>query len=149
MSHVRDEDIRRGATSDIACLWEASVGVLRRNDAGGWTKAAPDLYPHQWSWDSAFIAIGWAHIDPVRAIEELERLFVRQWATGKVPHIVFDDNAPIGSYFPDWTYWDKRDLTRCSARSSPHQWGVPTSGPCHRAVTDLGDCPGELGRGAD
>ena len=66
-------------------LWAASVDVLRSNDGGGWTKAAPDLYPHQWSWDSAFIAIGWAHIDPLRAVGELERLFARQWATGKVP----------------------------------------------------------------
>ena len=32
--------------------------ILRKNDMGAWTKAAPDLYPHQWSWDSAFIAIG-------------------------------------------------------------------------------------------
>ncbi len=23
-----------------------------------WTKAAPTLYPHQWSWDAAFIAVG-------------------------------------------------------------------------------------------
>ena len=32
--------------------------VLRQNDMGDWTRAAPNLYPHQWSWDSAFIAIG-------------------------------------------------------------------------------------------
>jgi hypothetical protein len=29
--------------------------ILRRNDMGGWTRAAPSLYPHQWRWDSAFI----------------------------------------------------------------------------------------------
>jgi len=128
MSHVRDEDIPRGGTSDIAKLWETSVDVLRRNDAGGWTKAAPDLYPHQWSWDSAFIAIGWAHLDPLRAIEELERLFVRQWATGKVPHIVFNDNAPIGSYFPDWKYWDSV-ISPDAPAGAPH-----TSGLCQPPV---------------
>ncbi len=26
--------------------------VLRQNDMGDWTKASPDLYPHQWSWDA-------------------------------------------------------------------------------------------------
>ena len=41
------------------------------NDMGDWTRAAPDLYPHQWSWDSAFIAIGLAHLDTRRAAELL------------------------------------------------------------------------------
>ena len=40
--------------------------VLRRNDMGGWTKAAPEHYPHQWSWDSAFITIGLAHLNTQR-----------------------------------------------------------------------------------
>ena len=51
---------------------------------------APRLYPHQWSWDSAFIAIGLAHIDAERALRELETLFAAQWADGRVPHIVFN-----------------------------------------------------------
>jgi hypothetical protein len=45
-----------------ADLWTAAAAVLRANDVGGWTKPAPRLYPHQWSWDSAFIAIGLAHL---------------------------------------------------------------------------------------
>ena len=50
--------------------------ILRRNDMGGWTRAAPWLYPHQWSWDSAFIAIGLApHLDTRRAAQELRTLF--------------------------------------------------------------------------
>jgi len=52
--------------------------VLRANDLGGWTKAAPRLYPHQWSWDSAFIAIGLAHLDTRRAAQELRVLFAAQ-----------------------------------------------------------------------
>src|SRR5215210_2147845 len=55
--------------------------VLRQNDMGGWTRAAPNLYPHQWSWDSAFIAIGLAHLDVLRAARELSTLFAAQWAT--------------------------------------------------------------------
>ena len=36
--------------------------VLRQNAMRDWTRAAPNLYPNQWSWDSAFIAIGLAHL---------------------------------------------------------------------------------------
>jgi hypothetical protein len=38
--------------------------VLRRNDMSGCTRAAPDLYPPQRSWDSASIAIGLARLAP-------------------------------------------------------------------------------------
>ena len=107
-------------------LAERAAAVLRGNDAGGWTKAAPSLYPHQWSWDSAFIAIGWAHLSPERALTELERLFDAQWATGMVPHIVFDPAAPPGSYFPDADRWG------CAA--SPAAPPVPTSGICQPPV---------------
>ena len=79
--------------------------VLRRNDMGDWTRAAPDLYPHQWSWDSAFIAIGLAHFNTRRAVRELLALFERQWRTGKVPHIVFNPEAPPHSYFPGPDHW--------------------------------------------
>src|SRR6266700_2887011 len=36
--------------------------LLRDNSNGLITKAAPTLYPHQWSWDAAFIAIGLASV---------------------------------------------------------------------------------------
>ena len=79
--------------------------VQRRNDAGGWTRPGRGLYPHQWSWDSAFISIGLAHLDIRRAARELETPFAHQWPSGKVPHIVFDPRAPAGSYFPGPDYW--------------------------------------------
>jgi glucosylglycerate hydrolase len=79
--------------------------VLRRNDMGGWTRAASDLYPHQWSWDTGFIAIGLAHLDTRRAGRELLTLFEHQWKTGKVPHIVFNPEAPPESYFPGADHW--------------------------------------------
>ena len=41
--------------------------ILRDNSTGLITKAAPTLYPHQWSWDAAFNAIGLATIDLARA----------------------------------------------------------------------------------
>ena len=38
--------------------------LLRGNDLGAMTTAAPLLYPHMWSWDAAFVSIGLA---PLRA----------------------------------------------------------------------------------
>jgi hypothetical protein len=63
------------------------------------------LYPHQWSWDSAFIAIGLARIDQHRAQLELATLFGAQWQDGRVPHIVFDPDTPADAYFPGPRFW--------------------------------------------
>src|SRR5918992_1462276 len=49
--------------------------ILRANDMGGWTRAAPTLYPHQWSWDAGFIAVGLTHLNTRRAAAELLGLF--------------------------------------------------------------------------
>ena len=37
--------------------------VLDFNWTGEYTMPGPKLYPHQWSWDSAFIAIGYSRYD--------------------------------------------------------------------------------------
>src|SRR3712207_1284293 len=95
---------RRPPIADADEMAARAAEVLRRNDLGGWTKAAPTLYPHQWSWDSAFIAVGLAHLDTRRAARELETLFAAQWATGKVPHIVFNPEAT--TYFPGPERWN-------------------------------------------
>ena len=105
-----------------------ATGVLRRNGLKAWTKPAPSLYPHQWSWDSAFIALGLAHVDNRRATDELESLFRGQWSTGKVPHIVFDPEAPPRSYFPDAERWNS------SALSEDAPSGKRTSGLCQPPV---------------
>jgi glucosylglycerate hydrolase len=52
------------ATGPQATLRDQAAAVLHANEQGTWTKAAPRLYPHQWSWDSAFIAIGARDIYP-------------------------------------------------------------------------------------
>ncbi len=103
-------------------LWSAAVEVLRTNDLGGWTKPAPRLYPYQWSWDSAFIAIGLVHVDPARAVRELATLFAAQWADGRVPHIVFNNDTPAEDYFPDPGWWSSQKF------SPPAPANIPTSG---------------------
>ncbi|MEB3371460.1 MGH1-like glycoside hydrolase domain-containing protein [Saccharopolyspora mangrovi] len=86
-------------------LRDEAVKVLLGNWRGHNTIPAPGLYPHQWSWDSAFIAIGLRHLSPLRAQQELESLFGAQWGDGRVPHIVFDPAAPRDGYFPGPDFW--------------------------------------------
>lgn len=91
-------------------LVERAKAVLDGNWTGRFTKPAPKLYPHQWSWDSAFIAIGYAHYDQARAEAELRSLFESQWTSGLVPQIVFDP-AAVG-YFPGPDVWRLGDDPR-------------------------------------
>jgi hypothetical protein len=111
-----------------AVLRDQAAAVLHGNDAGSWTRAAPRLYPHQWSWDSAFIAIGWAQLDVRRAMTELEQLFAAQWSTGMVPHIVFRA-GPDKPYFPGPDWWD--------GAISPAAPPIPTTGICQPPVHAL------------
>jgi hypothetical protein len=65
------------------------VAVLRKNDTGLFVKPAPAVYPFQWNWDSAFVAIGLARIDVARGRQEVRALLRGRWEDGMVPHIVF------------------------------------------------------------
>ncbi len=86
-------------------LWDGAVRVLLGNWAGTYTVPSRTLYPHQWSWDSAFHAIGLAHVAPRRAQLELESLLGGAWSDGRVPHIVFNGSVPPGAYFPGPDFW--------------------------------------------
>jgi hypothetical protein len=78
--------------------------VLDFNWTGDYTQPGPRLYPHQWSWDSAFIAIGYARYDQDRAVRELNHLFESQWTSGLLPQIVFNPQL-TGEYFPGAEFW--------------------------------------------
>ena len=86
-------------------LAQEAISVLWRNARGTWTRPSPRLYPHQWSWDAAFVAMGWAQLDPLRGVAELWSLFRGQWSTGMVPHIVFDLTVARGAYEPGPNAW--------------------------------------------
>lgn len=78
-------------------------GILIGNDRGGYTVPTHGLYPFQWNWDSAFVALGFATFDRDRAWAEIETLVSAQWEDGMIPHIVFhqDDEG----YFPGPRVW--------------------------------------------
>jgi hypothetical protein len=116
--------VHRGAE-----LAARAAAVLRANDTGVMVRAAPDLYPHQWSWDAAFVSVGLAHLDPARACAELDHLFTGQWRTGMLPHIVFDPAQT--DYFPGPDRWGCAEVTD-DAPVAPR-----TSGICQPPVHAL------------
>ncbi|MGH3342989.1 MAG: MGH1-like glycoside hydrolase domain-containing protein [Carbonactinosporaceae bacterium] len=86
-------------------LWRRGVRLLVDNWAGSYTVPSRTLYPHQWSWDSAFVTMGLAPWAQRRAQLELHSLFGAQWADGRVPHIVFSAEVPLEAYFPGPDFW--------------------------------------------
>jgi hypothetical protein len=91
-----------GGTTSSGDVAERALDVLRQNSIGDATSPSRKLYPHQWSWDSACIAIGYARFDQDRAEAELRSLFRAQWRNGLLPHIVFTEGA---RYFPGPEFW--------------------------------------------
>ncbi|WP_458243637.1 MGH1-like glycoside hydrolase domain-containing protein [Streptomyces sp. MAI_2237] len=114
--------------------------VLEENWTGSSTVPSRSLYPHQWSWDSAFIAIGLRHLSPLRAQTELETLLAAQWGDGRIPHIVFNPSVPLDAYFPSPDFW--RSSTAGRAAGAPRT--VQTSGivqpPVHALAAWLVHC---------
>lgn len=95
--------------------------ILRDNRSGDVTKAAPELYPHQWSWDTGFNAMGLATVDLDAATREFDALLRGQWRNGMIPHIVFEPKAP--PYFPGADWWDTAALS-AAAPAWPRTSGI-------------------------
>jgi len=91
--------------------------ILAANDRGGYTVPTHGLYPFQWNWDSAFVAMGFATYDIDRALRELERLVEGQWTDGMIPQIVF--HTPADSYFPGPDVWGTRHRIATSGITQP------------------------------
>jgi glycogen debranching enzyme len=102
----------------MKALAEGARAVLAANDMGSFFRPGRELYPYQWNWDSAFIALGLAQVDPERGRAEVRSLLEGQWSDGMVPHIVF--HAPAPDYFPGPELWDS-----AACEDAPE---VPTSG---------------------
>jgi glycogen debranching enzyme len=100
-------------------LAKRAVAVLDKNWMGHATRASARLYPHQWSWDSACIAIGYSAWDQQRAQAELAWIFAGQWADGLLPHIRFADDA---RYFPGPEFW--RTELSANAPANPKTSGI-------------------------
>ena len=99
-------------------LAESARAIIAANDMGPFVRPGRELYPHQWNWDAAFVALGLAHVDPDRGRAEVRSLLKGQWRDGMVPHIVF--HVPAPDYSPGPELWDS-----AGCEGAP---GVPTSG---------------------
>ena len=76
--------------------------ILLNNRRTGYTLPTNSkLYPAQWNWDSAFIALGYSHFNLNFAINEINTLLKGQWKDGMIPHILFHDKNT--KYFPNHT----------------------------------------------
>jgi glycogen debranching enzyme len=102
----------------MKALAEGARAVLAANDMGSFFRPGRELYPFQWNWDSAFVALGLAEVDPERARAEVRSLLQGQWRDGMVPHIVF--HVPSPDYSPGPELWDS-----AACENAPD---VPTSG---------------------
>jgi hypothetical protein len=120
-NHVRELPEKLAAT-----MAARAAHVLGLNTDGDVVKPARGLYPHQWSWDTAFIAIGLSALDVALACRNLDALFTGQWRNGMVPHIVFDPAAK--GYFPGPDRW------ACAEVSADAPAAPLTSGICQPPV---------------
>jgi hypothetical protein len=132
-------------------LRRMAENVLRGNDKGGYTVPSQATYPHQWNWDSALAALGWAELDPARAWTELETLAAARDDRGMIPHIAFHTRVPdrvngrlrgmlttvvrpYARYLPGPRWWGKRfgvDGRRISGITQP-----PVAATCMRLLFD-------------
>ncbi|MEU1401852.1 hypothetical protein ABZ471_05685 [Streptomyces sp. NPDC005728] len=123
-ARVPKREIAYDPPASDTSLHVRAARVLEANWTGASTVPSRSLYPHQWSWDSAFIAIGLRHLSPLRAQTELETLLAAQWGDGRVPHIVFNPSVPLDAYFPSPDFW--RSSTAGRTAGAPRT--VQTSG---------------------
>ena len=84
-------------------LASRALSVLESNWLGHATTPSPRLYPHQWSWDSACIAMGYARVDQARAEPELRSLFAGQWR--ERPRCRTSSSRRAARYFPGPEFW--------------------------------------------
>ena len=85
-------------------ILDAAKNVLKQNDRGLYTIPA-EPYPHQWLWDSCFIAIGQRHYDVERAKLEILSLLRGQWSNGMVPHMILSRGREYRRDQNLWRSW--------------------------------------------
>jgi hypothetical protein len=137
-------------TTALATDLRASAeAVIRANDSGGYSVPSRATYPHQWNWDSALAALGWAELDAARAWTELETLVGARDREGMIPHIAFHTRVsdrvrprlrgvltmvarPYARYLPGPRWWGWRlsaDGRRISGITQP-----PLAATCARML---------------
>ena len=117
-------------------LDQGARDILTANDRGGYTVPNGRVYPFQWNWDSAFVALGFDTYDRNRAWTEVETLFRAQWDDGFLPHIVFWKDDP--GYFPGPGVWGTGKNPVTSGITQP-----PVAASVVRRLWDNAEAAGE------
>ncbi len=92
--------------------------TLLNNRRNGYTLPTNNkLYPAQWNWDSAFIALGYSYFNLNFALKEIKTLLEGQWKDGMVPHILFHDTNT--NYYPNYTAWNCGNKIHSSGITQP------------------------------
>ena len=120
-----------------------AIAILKTNDRGGYTVPTAGLYPYQWNWDSAFVALGFAEFDRDRAWQEIETLVHAQWPDGMIPHIIFHKEDP--GYFPGPDVWGTGKTPATSGITQPpvlatvvrQLWEAEGADPAHLRMRAL------------
>lgn len=90
---------------------QRSVDVLDGACIDGWRVPNPNVYPHQWLWDSCFHAIALTALGRVDdAVTELEMMFSVQTHEGFVPHMAYHTD-PAAALTP-WKQEGHSDITQ-------------------------------------
>ncbi len=90
---------------DTISVEQVCKEVLQANWRETHTIPAENLYPHQWLWDSCFIAIGLSNYDLAKARQELKSLLRGQWSNGMLPHMIFADSGNASRDRKIWQAW--------------------------------------------
>ena len=92
--------------------------ILIGNRKKGYTLPTNNkLYPAQWNWDSAFIALGYSYFNLNFALKEIKTLLDGQWKDGMIPHILFHNTNT--NYYPNHTAWNCGNKIRSSGITQP------------------------------
>ncbi len=101
-------------------LFRKAKSSLLSNDKGNYTTPS-SLYPFQWAWDSAFIAVGYSTFNTKRAYKELLSLFSHQHKDGFLPHITF--RGKNSDYYPSPDIWSFSSSASSSKITQPPVFG--------------------------
>lgn len=107
--------------------------VLEENKHGDYTVPSQELYPHQWLWDSCFVAIGLRHYDVERAKKELISLKRGAWSNGMLANIIFNENYLNFDHF----LWESQKLSY--APKNVHTTGITQPPMLAESVVKVGE----------
>ena len=84
----------------------------RSKNNNSYTIPSKNLYPHQWSWDSAWICYGYCGTNNIDAAEkEMISLLDYQWDNGLIPSIVFHC-LENDTYWPSPDMWNLKEKAK-------------------------------------